>query len=145
MKLTRRTLLKGTMGLPLAGAAARTAWADDDLDDADLGVASGDPWPDGFVIWTRLPRSLRTASDVRWEVATSPDFGAAVVASGALEATAARDFCVKIRVGGLEPFAAYFYRFMADAGFATAVGRARTAPVAGTAPPERKIGVVNCQ
>src|SRR3546814_11495403 len=42
-----------------------------------LGVAAGDPWPDGFVIWTRLaPRPLDEHSGmhaaripVRWEVA----------------------------------------------------------------------------
>src|SRR3546814_7233792 len=47
-----------------------------------LGVASGDPWPDGFVIWTRLaPRPLEehggmpmAAIPVRWEVSEDERF-----------------------------------------------------------------------
>ena len=83
MKMTvdRRKLLAGAGGLVLfAGLApARSAWGQVRFSEYpfSLGVAAGDPWPDGFVIWTRLaPKPLEehggmplVAIPVRWEVA----------------------------------------------------------------------------
>ncbi len=53
---TRRTFLGSLALVTLAAprrAAARPPWGAD-VSPFTLGVASGDPSPDGFVIWTRL-------------------------------------------------------------------------------------------
>ncbi|HEX2043497.1 MAG TPA: alkaline phosphatase D family protein [Acidimicrobiales bacterium] len=104
------------------------------------GVASGDPEPDGVVIWTRVSPSPARPSTAGWRVATRPDLGAPV-AAGQVEAAPERDFTVKVDVRGLEPATTYYYGFTAD-GAASPVGRTRTAPAG---PTERvRIGVVSC-
>ena len=44
------------IGLAAAGLSQSRAWAEPAFPGHPftLGVASGDPWPDGFVLWTRL-------------------------------------------------------------------------------------------
>src|SRR6187455_2520802 len=112
--ITRRTVAKGALALPLfyAQASAQTrrafgAFSDrDDLDDVDCGVTSGNPTPDGFVLWTRVPPAGRGGDEVavRYEVATAPDFAAGtIVATGTVTTSAARDFTVKAVVRGLRP------------------------------------------
>jgi alkaline phosphatase D len=78
--LDRRKLLKGSLaaGFALLGAppymSAQVQFKNDPF---ELGVASGDPASDGFVIWTRLPpqpllgrgRIGLLRIDVSWEVA----------------------------------------------------------------------------
>ena len=99
-----------------------------------LGVASGDPLPNGAVLWTRLAtRPLDPdggmADDrvvVRWEVADDDRF-ARVRSRGS--ATAVRELAhsVHVEVGDLAPDRWYFYRFMSgDA--VSPVGWLRTAP-----------------
>ena len=59
--LQRRRLLLAGGGLALLAATSRTPlWAGGlGANPFTLGVASGDPTPDGFVMWTRLaPRPL---------------------------------------------------------------------------------------
>ncbi|GAB09505.1 phospholipase D [Gordonia araii NBRC 100433] len=73
-------------------------------------VASGDPLPDGVILWTRVtptrdatPGSGRgAASEVRWEVATDPEFRS-IAAAGATSTDAARDHTVKVDARGLAP------------------------------------------
>ena len=50
--LNRRTVLLGALTLPVLTTAARGQIAAQAP--FTLGVASGDPSPDGFVIWTRI-------------------------------------------------------------------------------------------
>src|SRR5262245_29290548 len=83
----RRNFLSNFLagGAALAGAALVypvAGWARSDAlrfadDPFSLGVASGDPWPDGVVLWTRLaPDALNGGGmparnvPVKWEVAT---------------------------------------------------------------------------
>ena len=118
-----------------------------------LGVASGDPTPDGAVLWTRLaPRPLEPEGGmaglrvaVRWEVADDEAF-AHVVQSGRAAAVPELSYSVHVDVRGLAPGRWYFYRFIA--GEATsAVGRVRTAPAAtgaGAIAPLR-LAVASCQ
>ena len=61
MDITRRTLITSSLGAGLVIALPGTAIADEQNAEASLptdpftlGVASGDPRPDGFVLWTRL-------------------------------------------------------------------------------------------
>ena len=74
-----------------------------------LGVASGDPTPDGIVLWTRLapdpvdPARLGYgAIPVRWRVATDSGMRH-VVARGTARAEAALAHSVHVEVNGLQP------------------------------------------
>jgi phosphodiesterase/alkaline phosphatase D-like protein len=76
------------------------------------GVASGDPTPDGVVIWTRVSGKLGDV-EVRWWMARDPQ-GDQRVAEGAAIAAAERDHTVHVDVGGLEPDTVYYYGFAKD-------------------------------
>ncbi|MER5778538.1 alkaline phosphatase D family protein [Streptomyces sp. NPDC002039] len=114
------------------------------------GIASGDPLPDGVLLWTRVTPSpdavpgsgLGPATAVGWEVAEDRNF-ARVVASGAVTATAASDHTVKVDVRGLRPHTPYWYRFTAGA-TVSAIGRTLTAPPVDAATPGIRFGVVSC-
>lgn len=114
------------------------------------GVASGDPLPDGVILWTRVtvgagavPGSgIGAPAEVRWEVAADANFRA-IVASGTTTATATSDHTVKVDVRGLAPARDYWYRFAA-LGEISAVGRTRTAPAATAVPGRLRFGVVSC-
>ncbi|HWO66055.1 MAG TPA: PhoD-like phosphatase N-terminal domain-containing protein [Umezawaea sp.] len=89
------------------------------------GVASGDPWPDGVLLWTRVTTGLPVVS-VTWEVSRTLTFERPVTAGMAL-ATAGRDHTVKVAVTGLRPRTAYYYRFRVG-GVVSETGRTTTAP-----------------
>lgn len=116
-----------------------------------LGVASGDPWPDGFVIWTRLaPHPLRPGGGmpasiypVQWEVADDERFHN-VVRKGSVDALPERGHSVHVDLAGLDPARPYWYRFLVDGHFSP-IGRARTAPPAGSTAERVRIGVAGCQ
>ncbi|MFM7345029.1 MAG: alkaline phosphatase D family protein [Tagaea sp.] len=98
-----------------------------------LGVASGDPTPDGGTIWTRLaPRPLdpdwgmqRADFDIVWEVARDEGLRD-IVRRGSARAEHAWAHAVHVDLVGLDPGRDYWYRFRA-LGHASAVGRLRTA------------------
>jgi alkaline phosphatase D len=102
-----------------------------------LGVAAGDPAPDGFVIWTRLaPRPLELHSGmpmkkvtVAWEVASDEAF-ATTVARGEAIARPELGHSVHVEVPGLQPNRPYWYRFTLG-GAESPHGRARTLPLPG--------------
>ncbi|MGW7229225.1 alkaline phosphatase D family protein [Streptomyces cyaneofuscatus] len=124
------------------------------------GVASGDPLPDGVLLWTRVtpepgaePGSGRGAdTPVRWEVAEDREF-TVPAGSGTTLASAASDHTVKADVRGLRPATTYYFRFTAggEAGGAaegaevrSPVGRTRTAPATGASVAGLRFGVVSC-
>ncbi|WP_298123444.1 alkaline phosphatase D family protein [Brevundimonas sp.] len=131
------------------GALADPVWAEYPF---QLGIAAGDPMPDGFVIWTRLaPRPLEVGHGmpsapvpVKWEVSTTRGFGDAVVRSGEFVARPELGHAVHVEVTGLEPGREYFYRF-ASGRERTPFGRAVTAPAAGAPVARARFGVVGCQ
>ncbi|MEU3398317.1 alkaline phosphatase D family protein [Streptomyces filamentosus] len=151
---TRRTVVKAAAVTAAAGpallGAAAPALADAPAPAFLHGVASGDPLPDGVLLWTRVTPSPEAVpgsglgADVRvdWEVAEDRSF-ARVVASGTATATAAADHTVKADVRGLRPATAYFFRFTAGSAV-SATGRTRTAPAADAAVPGVRFGVVSC-
>ncbi|WP_411721439.1 alkaline phosphatase D family protein [Mycetocola sp.] len=114
------------------------------------GVASGDPLPDGILLWTRvtptensLPGSGQGPQvKVTWEVSNSPDFRR-IVARGNTPTGPARDHTVKAEASGLKPGTTYWYRFTMGKDV-SAVGRTRTAPAPGAAVDRLRIGVVSC-
>jgi alkaline phosphatase D len=115
-----------------------------------LGVASGDPTPDGVVLWTRLaPDPLNGGGMpgwpvlVRWQVALD-DRMQQVVRQGVAIARPALAHSVHVEVEGLEPDRWYYYRFTAGA-HASTVGRTRTMPRAGREPDTFRFAFVSCQ
>ncbi|MBT0565870.1 alkaline phosphatase [Williamsia sp. CHRR-6] len=116
-----------------------------------LGVASGDPLPDGIVLWTRLatdptaPRGGMTPGSVavRWELATDPRF-TSIVRNGQELATELDGWSVHVDVRGLDPARDYFYRFIAGPHRST-VGRTRTAPRLGAPLSSLSFAWTSCQ
>ncbi len=118
-----------------------------------LGVASGDPRPDGVVLWTRLaPDPLapdgRGGMDERdvpvsYQVAADERF-TTVVHRGTAVASAELGHSVHPEVTGLEPDREYFYRFQAM-GEISPVGRTRTAPDPRTEPAALSFAFASCQ
>ncbi len=139
----------GAALLPLAGAAPAASAADAGPSFVH-GVASGDPLPDGVLLWTRVtpepgavPGSGRGAAvDVAWEVAADRGFTDRV-AHGTVRAEAASDHTVKADVRGLRPATTYFFRFTAG-GVHSPTGRTRTAPAEGAEVAGLRFGVVSC-
>ncbi|TDV48852.1 alkaline phosphatase D family protein [Actinophytocola oryzae] len=143
MSLRRRTFLLGGLAGTGAGLVAfRSASAAAAAYPFTLGVASGEPSADGFVLWTRLaPNPLAldglggmpdTPVAVEWQVGADPYF-ASVVASGTATAVRASAHSVHVTVAGLAAGREYWYRFRVD-GQISPVGRTRTAPSVGTSP-----------
>ncbi|MFJ4622704.1 alkaline phosphatase D family protein [Streptomyces sp. NPDC088812] len=114
------------------------------------GLASGDPLPDGVLLWTRvtptaeaIPGSgLGPDTEVEWLVARDKAL-TSVVAKGSVTATAASDHTVKADVRGLEPATDYWFRFSAG-GTDSPVARTRTAPAADASVAGLRFGVVSC-
>ena len=151
--LSRRGLLLGLGAGGTVLGTGRQALADPIFADYpfQLGVAAGDPLPDGFVIWTRLaPKPLEIGNGmpsapvpVKWEVASDAGFGT-VVRSGEAIARPELAHAVHVEVEGLEPGRPYFYRFSAGRE-RSATGRAKTAPAMGSAVAAARFGVLGCQ
>ena len=153
--LQRRALIAGAAATVAAlrlGASALAApavrRAPLPADPFTLGVASGDPAADGFVLWTRLaPDPLNGGGmppdpvAVTWEVASDPLF-ATVEASGSLNAVADLAHTAHVEVDGLLPDASYWYRFSVE-GWVSPVGRAHTLAVG--SPAALRFGFVSCQ
>ena len=114
-----------------------------------LGVASGDPWPDSVVLWTRLaPEPLEGGGmpmanvEVSWEVASDRAFRT-VVQKGTAIARPELGHSVRVEAGGLLPGRDYFYRFRCG-GEASQVGRTKTAPAEGAAVDQLRFAVTGC-
>ncbi|MER7948335.1 alkaline phosphatase D family protein [Streptomyces sp. NPDC096079] len=151
---SRRSVVKAAAATaataPALLGAASAARADSGAPAFLHGVASGDPLPDGVLLWTRVtptpdavPGSgLGPDVQVGWELAEDRSF-ARVVASGTTTASAASDHTVKADVRGLRPATAYWFRFTAGSA-ASPAARTRTAPAADAAAPGVRFGVVSC-
>ena len=114
-----------------------------------LGVASGDPSPDGVVLWTRLaPRPLEGGGmpmmpvPVQWEVGREANFRT-IAQKGETLARPELGHSVHVEVSGLEPGRDYWYRFRAG-NEVSQTGRTRTAPAAGAAVDRLTFGVCGC-
>ncbi len=116
-----------------------------------LGIASGDPSPDGFVIWTRLaPEPFEIGCgmpsapvEVAYEVAEDEAFSV-IARSGTILASPNLAHSVHVELNGLRPGRHYFYRFTAG-GVQSPAGRAKTAPAAGSVLASARFGVAGCQ
>jgi alkaline phosphatase D len=93
------------------------------------GVVSGDPTPDGAVLWTRLA-GVSGKGSVQLEVAKDRGFRK-VVAAKDIATNASKNFTAKVAVKGLDPHERYYYRFFTRRSNGP-VGRLQTAPARGS-------------
>ncbi len=150
-RLDRRDLLTGGLALLGLGAARRAAGRSLFQPSAfPLGVASGDPTPDGVVLWTRLALDPLNGGgmppddvEVVWEVARDEGM-ADIVRRGASVAREALGHSVHVEVDGLEPGRWYWYRFRSGVD-ESAVGRTRTLPAAGARADRLRFAFASCQ
>ena len=150
---SRRTLLAAGLG-GLAGALTypQRIWAQPVFRNYpfSLGVASGEPAADGFVLWTRIAPDPFNGGGmpaqnvtVGWELATD-DAMQQVVQQGETLARPELAHSVHVEMAGLEPAREYWYRFYVG-GEASPTGRAKTLPVANAAVDLLKFAVAGCQ
>jgi alkaline phosphatase D len=171
MESSRRSFLHTAGALGLSGAVgAVAAWPAGALpsrlaserptaaelplpaDPFTLGVASGDPSPDGFVIWTRLaPEPLAPDGlagmpsrrvSVQWEVARDPRMRD-VARRGTAEAVPDSSHAVHVELSDLEAGREYWYRFRAGR-HVSRTGRALTAPAPWQMPSALAMSFASC-
>jgi len=134
-----------TIGAPLLAVPAFQGYP------FQLGVASGEPAPDGFVIWTRLaPDPLSpgygmptAAVGVEWQVA-SDEYMRDIVARGTAFARPELGHAVHVEIGALQPNRPYWYRFIVGRE-RSAIGRSRTTPAIGQPLDKLRFAVAGCQ
>ena len=154
-RMTRRELLNAAWKLGATAAATpmsgRGLWAQPIFPDYPftLGVASGDPLPDGVVLWTRLaPEPLAGGGmpmmdvEVAWEIAADVGFKS-IVRTGVEIARPELGHSVHAEVFGLEPGRDYWYRFHVG-GEASQTGRTGTAPAADARVSRMRFGFCGC-
>ncbi|MFE1836989.1 alkaline phosphatase D family protein [Streptomyces sviceus] len=148
----RRTVVKAAAATAVLAAPLAAAWPAGAVEAPAFlhGVASGDPLPDGILLWTRVTPTAEAVpgsglgpdTEVGWVVAKDKAF-TTVVAKGSVTATAASDHTVKADVRGLAPATDYWFRFSAG-GTDSPAARTRTAPTADAAVTNLRFGVVSC-
>lgn len=148
--ITRRALIGGLgAGVALAPAILRAQMAFSAYP-FTLGVASGEPDPTGFALWTRLaPEPMEPHGgmpmapvEVEWQVA-SDERMRTVVQKGVAIARPELGHSVHVDVAGLEPGRPYWYRFIVGRE-RSIVGRARTTSAAAGLD-RLRFGVAGCQ
>jgi alkaline phosphatase D len=156
-RITRRTLLKTggsfAAGVTLAGLASGPAFAQATFPSYPftLGVASGDPSPNGIVLWTRLaPDPLVSGGglpaepfEVRYELSKDEEFHT-IHRKGTTVALPDEAHSVHVEIDGLGPEHQYFYRFMAGPEISP-VGRTRTRPPGNSMVRSLTFAFVSCQ
>ncbi|MFG2005593.1 alkaline phosphatase D family protein [Spirillospora sp. NPDC048911] len=147
------TVVTAVPGAAMAApATARRAPGTLSGDPFTLGVASGDPDHDGFVLWTRLALNPLAEDGlggmpaktfpVEWQVASDERFRR-VVRRGVAAARAEAAHSVHVELNGLRPGREYWYRFRV-AGHVSPVGLTRTAPRADSFGPALAMAFVSC-
>jgi alkaline phosphatase D len=151
MPLTRRSLLElftsSTFYLTLAPRSAIAAALPDDATPLEFpqGVASGDPQPDGVMLWTRAiaPGGANGPVSLLLELGSDPEFSTPLLQEK-VHTDADSDYTVRTYIDGLTPDTWYYYRFLGADGSASRTGRTRTAPAPGQAR-KVKLAFVSCQ
>lgn len=159
--IDRRTLLAslgasalGVIAAPAVIGMARAQTRRFEDDPFSLGVASGAPRADGFVLWTRLaPEPLSanpstpggmTGGDVPVAYEIAADEGMRdIVRRGTSTAEAQFAWSVHADITGLKPGRPYWYRFMCG-DTVSRVGRAMTSTPPGTPVERMHFGFVSC-
>lgn len=155
MPITRRDLLallsSSTFFFTLSQARVLAAQLPDDSAPLEFpqGVASGDPQPDGVMLWTRAVPVSATEGPVNVLVQISKDRDfSTVLLQAQLTTNAGSDYTVRSHINGLDPDTQYFYRFLGgDSNGEPSVsraGRTRTAPEQGQ-PRRVNLAFASCQ
>ena len=147
----RRDVLAAGLAAPALLLVGARSSADAPGYPFSLGIASGEPWPDSVVLWTRLaPEPLRGDGGmparpvpVRWELADDARF-TRIVRRGTAIAQPDMGHSVHVEPGGLMPGRTYWYRFIAG-GEVSPVGRTRTAPARGARVDRARFCFASCQ
>ncbi|EWY97745.1 alkaline phosphatase [Fusarium oxysporum NRRL 32931] len=138
------------------------------------GVASGDPWPQSVVLWTRVAPSTQSDESekvvngtaghyshetekyikadphpicVEWKVyeSKSASGDGKTAASGRAYTTSDIDYTVKVEADGLKPLTTYYYQFkVCDSDVKSPVGRTKTAPTANDDVSDLSFAVFSC-
>jgi alkaline phosphatase D len=147
--MDRRVFLNAVGGAGLIAATGRLAAQTIKHNPFTLGVASGSPSLDGFVLWTRLVGEAlgeplpNAPIEVRWELAADAQFQR-IVQSGTTLALPELAHSVHVEVAGLSANGVrYWYRFMLASAVST-VGRTRTLPPLASTEPLR-LALASCQ
>jgi alkaline phosphatase D len=123
-------------------AASRIRWTER-RDLYPEGVASGDPYPDSVLLWTRRPSVGAGTVQLTLEVAEDETFEH-VIAETLVSPLAENDWTCRVLAAGLKPAHVYWYRFTDANGFGSRVGRTITAPTNDSSVPVR-FAFVSCQ
>lgn len=132
----------GIAGGP-AGAAAPEQVAQNDAAFPD-GVISGDPLPDGTVLWTRHVPTDAAATSAQLTCQVMSDDLTTVLSTTSVTVGPDGGWCAHVAVTGLGADAWYRYRFIAPEG-ASPTGRLRTAPAPGAAVDHLRFAFMSCQ
>ncbi|XXM73170.1 alkaline phosphatase D family protein [Lysinibacillus sphaericus] len=115
-----------------------------------LGVASGDPLPDGVVLWTRLAIDPLNGGGmperkitVKWEIAKDQHFRH-IVQRGTEVASPALAHSVHAEVENLEPGTVYYYRFKAGKDYSP-IGKTKTLPALNADTASLSFAFASCQ
>lgn len=116
-----------------------------------LGVACGDPLPDGFMLWTRLaPKPVEGGAmpdrrvPIIWEIARDPQFDD-LAGRNWVYARPELAHSVHVDVRGLPSDRWYWYRFRVGDQWTSPTGRARTFPAPDARPDQLRIATASCQ
>ena len=154
--LDRRAFLLS--GLAMYGASARELFAAGpavqnpkfSTSPFTLGVCSGDPTPDGVVLWTRLAIDPLNGGgmpkqplEVQWQIATDERLSQ-VVQSGRTMASPEWAHSVHVEVSGLQPHSWYWYQFRVGNELSP-IGRTRTFPRAQSSVDRLRFAIASCQ
>ena len=144
-------LALGTQGLWLPRSGLAQSASNSNL--FKLGVASGDPWPNSVVLWTRLTPgdplngggTLTTSTTVEWEVASDATFTTtSIVKRGTATVDPKFAHSVHAVADGLAPTTRYYYRFK-NGTYTSPTGRTKTAPAASASPTSMRFALASCQ
>lgn len=156
-RISRRALLQSAFAAAAAGMVAparANAHSGGNLKSNPfqmLGAASGDPLPDGVVLWCRLALDLEDgkrwglpedAYRIGWEIRDLERSGRPIVAKGTAIASADKGYAVHVEATGLQPATRYAYRFMLG-DYATE-GLTRTASAVGSMPDKLRFAFCSC-
>ncbi|KAJ8106567.1 hypothetical protein OPT61_g9447 [Boeremia exigua] len=136
------------------------------------GVASGDPYPESVILWTRISpqlendrsnvtvagtvplyshetdRYIRVSTSpicVDYQVSTNENVTGGVISQGRAYTTSDIDFTVKVEAKGLSPFTTYYYRFnVCGTSKQSPIGRTKTSPAEDDDTTELGLAVFSC-
>ena len=132
------------------------------------GVASGDPYSDSVILWTRCAPAFEAVDDnstvsgyvplynhgpeqvstapvcVEYQVSLTDDF-ADLAASGTAYTSSDVDYTVKVEAKGLQPFTRYYYQFnVCGSDYKSMLGRTKTTPAPDDMSSEVGLAVYSC-